>query len=325
MSGESAAARSAAAARLAGDGQDGALAGIVERRVEPVRAVPDRGGDVGRVVAGPVAERLREAEEEVRQHHPGVAAGAENRGAGHGARGLRKRRVAERPEGVGDGAQGEAEVGAGVAVGDGKDVDPVDLVAAGGDPVGGGEDGAGQPRTVDVRDPDAHAGRVTPATTDTRTSARTSGCSRTRTGVLPEGLDRMIELDPPPVHRWPSAAQRVGDVLRRDGAEELALLARLAGRVSATAHRVAAIFSASHASPAACPGAARFGLRGDPLLVALARLVGQAVREQIIAGVPGLHPHQLARLAEGLHVLAQDHFDHGRLLRWPACEPTPEI
>ena len=148
--------------RIPGDGEDGALARVVEGCVEPVRAGPQRGRDVGRAGAGPVTERLAEAEEEVGQHHSGVPAGAEHRGARHRAAGVRKRRVAERPEGVGDGAQSEAEVGAGVAVGDRKDVDPVDLVAAGRHPVGGREDGAGEPGTVDVGDPDAHAGRVTP-------------------------------------------------------------------------------------------------------------------------------------------------------------------
>ena len=97
------------------------------------------------------------------------------------ARGLRKRRVAERPEGVGDGAEGQAEVGAGVAVGDRKDVDPVDLVPAGRHPVGGGEERAGQPGSVDVGDPDASSGSDYSATTETRTSAWTSGCSRTPT------------------------------------------------------------------------------------------------------------------------------------------------
>jgi hypothetical protein len=148
--------------RFPGDGEDGALARIVERGVEPVRADPHGGRDVGRAGGRPVAERLVEAEEEVGQHHPGVAAGAEDGGPRHRAGGLRKRCVAERPEGVGDGAESEAEVGAGIAVGDGEDVDPIDLVAAGRHPVGGREDRSRKPGTVDVRDPDAHAERVTP-------------------------------------------------------------------------------------------------------------------------------------------------------------------
>ena len=69
---------------------------------------------------------------------------------------VRKRRVAERPEGVGDGAERQAEVGAGVAVGHREDVDAVDLVAAGGHPVGGREERAGQPGPVDVGDAGGH-------------------------------------------------------------------------------------------------------------------------------------------------------------------------
>ena len=149
--------------RLASDGEDGAFAGVVQRGVEPVGAGADaRRATSPRVAVRPVAQRLAEAEEKMGQHHPGVAPGAQDGGARHGAPGLRKRRVAERPEGVGDGAEGQAEVGAGIAVGHREDVDPVDLVTAGGHPVGGGEDRARQPGTVDVRDPDGHARGVTP-------------------------------------------------------------------------------------------------------------------------------------------------------------------
>ncbi len=86
------------------------------------------------------------------EHHAGIAAGAEHRGAGHRAGGVRKRRVAEGPEGIGDGAKGQAEVGSGIAVGDREDVDPIDFLPARGHPVGGREERAGQPWAVDVGD-----------------------------------------------------------------------------------------------------------------------------------------------------------------------------
>ena len=66
----------------------------------------------------------------------------------------------------------------------------------------------------------------------------------------------------------------------------------------------AAAFSAL-AFDRACPG-----LGIDALLVALGRLEGEAARQQEVPGVAGLHPHELAGLAEGLHVFPQDHFHH---------------
>ena len=55
------------------------------------------------------------------------------------------------------------------------------------------------------------------------------GMQPDRHGVLPERLDRMLELDAPPVDRVTLGRERIGDVLGRDRAEQLAFLARLAG------------------------------------------------------------------------------------------------
>jgi hypothetical protein len=116
---------------------------------------------VGDVLGGrgfTIAERFGDPEQEIRQHHAGVSACAQHGGAGHGARGLRKRRVAERLEGVGDGAQGEAQVGSGVAVRDRKDVDPVDLIATRGNPFRRREHRTSQARPVEVPDPNPAQG-----------------------------------------------------------------------------------------------------------------------------------------------------------------------
>src|SRR5206468_7854889 len=93
-----------------------------------------------------------------------------SRGAGGGARGRRPGRAALAPR-----AQGEAHVRPGVAVGDGEDVEAVQLVPAGGDPVCGGEQRAAEPRPVHVADADAraHAGLYS-FTTVITTSGRTS-------------------------------------------------------------------------------------------------------------------------------------------------------
>ena len=157
MSGESRGGAFGGGGGLAGHRQDGALARVVEGAVEPRRRRRVRArGEFGWGGGVLVADRFGHAHEEMGEHHPRVAPGAEHRRAGHGVRGDRKRCVAERPEGVGDGAKRQAEVGAGVPVGHRKDVDAVDLLPAGGDPVRRGEEGAGQPGPVHVGNADAH-------------------------------------------------------------------------------------------------------------------------------------------------------------------------
>ena len=311
--------------RVARDGEDGAFARVVERLVQAVRSLAERRGHLPCRCGRPVAERFGEAQEEMGEHHAGVAARAEHGRAGHGAGGVRKRGVAERPEGVGDGAERQAEVGAGVTVGDGKDVDPVDLVPPCRHPVRGGEKRSRQPRSVHIGDPDTPSGADYSGTTETRTSAWTSGCRRTCDGMLAEGLDRVLELDPPPVHRVALGRQRVGDVLGGDRAEQLALLAGLARQCER--HRAERGGGALGLDPlglvAGRPGA---GFPSDPLLVTLGGLEREPSGQEKVARVAGLDPDHLAGLAERLHVLAQDHFDHRSTPPVVGVvEPTPEI
>jgi len=141
---------------LAGHRQDRALARLIERLLQLVGAAPDRGGDLDDRGGALVRHRLGESHEEVREHHPRIAPGSQHGGACHGPGRVRERGVAERAKGIGDGAQGEAEVRAGIAVGNGKYVDAVDLLAPRSHPVGGCEERAGQAGPVNVGDAGGH-------------------------------------------------------------------------------------------------------------------------------------------------------------------------
>jgi hypothetical protein len=122
---------------FAGDGQNRAFTGIVHGLVEAIGALLDCRCDIECGRGEPFAQGIGEAQQEVREHHAGVASGAEHGRLGHGACGDRKRSVAERFESVGDGAKRQTEIGASVSVGYGKDVDPVYLLPSRGNPVGG--------------------------------------------------------------------------------------------------------------------------------------------------------------------------------------------
>src|SRR5918994_3579309 len=82
--------------------------------------------------------------------------------------------------------------------------------------------------------------------------------------MLAQRLDRMLQLDPPAIHRVTLAPERVGHVLRGDRAEELAFLARLAGDREAHRRELGrgpfrlGLFRGA-------PDAPGPGLRGDPL------------------------------------------------------------
>src|SRR6185503_15327358 len=141
---------------LAGDGEDRALAGVVQGFVQLMRAPTERAGNVTRGGLLMLADGFREAHQEMREHHPGIAPGTQNGGASRGAGGLGKRGVTEGAERIGDGSKREAEVGPGVAVRYREDVYAVDFVAAGGYPVGRGEERTGEPRPIEVGDPDRH-------------------------------------------------------------------------------------------------------------------------------------------------------------------------
>ena len=96
------------------------------------------------------------------EHHTGIAAGAEDRRAGHGSSRVRKRRVAEGPEGIGDGAKSQAEVGSGISIGDREHVDPIDFLPARRHPIGCREERAAQPWAVEIGDAGTHRRRLTP-------------------------------------------------------------------------------------------------------------------------------------------------------------------
>src|SRR6476646_1728451 len=128
-------------------------------------------------------------------------------------------------------------------------------------------------------------------------------------GMAAERLDRMLELDPAAIDRVPLSGQRGGDVLGGDRPEQLALLAGLAGdRHGDRAQLRRRPLGLGALGLAADTAGA--GLGRDPLLVPLGGLEREAVRQEIVAGVAGLHPHHLPGLPERLHVLAQDHFHH---------------
>jgi len=87
---------------------------------------------VGEVVAGhgqAVAQAVAPPEQELRQQHPGVAAGPAHAGARHRFGHAGERGVAEIAQRLRDLAEREAEVRTGITVRDRKDVQPIQLVA----------------------------------------------------------------------------------------------------------------------------------------------------------------------------------------------------
>src|SRR5436190_7891889 len=162
---------------LARDREDRAFHGVVQRSVQPLEPHADGGGELARGDAQALADAVAEPDEELRQHHSRVAARAADAGLGHrlGDGGEWKRRVtvavAKLAQGGGHGPQGEAHIRPRVAVGDRKNIDPIQLVAPGGHPIGRGQQRAPETRAVDVTDRDDRYS----FTTVTRTSGRTSG------------------------------------------------------------------------------------------------------------------------------------------------------
>src|SRR4029077_18395133 len=127
--------------------------------------------------------------------------------------------------------------------------------------------------------------------------------------MLTQRLDGMLELDTTTVDLVALGRQRRGNVLGGDRSEQLAFFTSLArerhrdrAQLRGRALRLSAL--------RLVPDATGAGFRGDALLVPLGGLEGQALREQIVAGIAGLDTHHLSRLAERRYVLAQDHFHH---------------
>ena len=125
---------------LAHHGEDRALGGAADRAVGAVGGARHRRADQHRVdeLAGARDQLLGGAADQLREDDPGVAARAQQRGAGDRLDDLlaadlveRARRTRAEPvELVEHGAQRERHVVPGVAVGDREDVEVVDLLAA---------------------------------------------------------------------------------------------------------------------------------------------------------------------------------------------------
>ena len=134
--------------RQAGDGQDGALGGLHDGLVGGLDARSQRGGKVAAVGLELALERLGKAAEQQGQDDARVASGpAQKRGSGH-IGGLGKRHVLCAAQLGAGGVQRHAHVRAGVAVGDGEDVQLVDLLLIQVDLGSGGEHHPGKYRAV---------------------------------------------------------------------------------------------------------------------------------------------------------------------------------
>lgn len=111
---------------------NGALGGAAQRAGDEVCGVPPGAPECGAVDGHGPVEGVGQAPQHLREEDTGVAAGAVERAARQGADdrgdvlGVRRGGV----EFGRRGAQGDEQVGTGVAVGDGEDVEAVDLVAA---------------------------------------------------------------------------------------------------------------------------------------------------------------------------------------------------
>ena len=122
---------------LADDGEDRALGGLAHGAVGAVGRAGHGGADQHGVdeVAGPGDQLLGGAADQLGEDHAGVAAGAEQRGAGHGVDDLVAADLVDvalrgQPvELVEHRAQRQGHVVARVAVGDREDVEVVDLLA----------------------------------------------------------------------------------------------------------------------------------------------------------------------------------------------------
>ena len=132
----------------AGDGEDGALGGLHHRLVGGGHAVIQGHGEVAAVSLLLVLEGLGKAPEQEGENDAGVAAGAPQKGVGVGL-GHRAhaggRLLLQLGGGGGD---GHAHVGAGIPVGDRKDVELVDLLLLGIDGGRGVDHHLGQRRPV---------------------------------------------------------------------------------------------------------------------------------------------------------------------------------
>ena len=111
-----------------GDGEHSALGGLHHRAVGGGHALLHGGGQQGAVGLVVALEGLGEAPEEEGEDDAGVAPGPPQQGSGGDGGGLAHGGGAALAQLGGGGADGEAHVGARVAVGNGEDVEIVDLL-----------------------------------------------------------------------------------------------------------------------------------------------------------------------------------------------------
>ena len=145
------------------------------------------------------------------------------------------------------------------------------------------------------------------ATTFTFTSTVTSRCSFTGTVELAELLDRLVQLQLAAVDLEALGGQRLGDVRRRDRAEQRLGLADLARDHD---------LDAGHAVGERLGDLLLLGLLGlelralalDLLLVALGREQRQLARQQVVARVAVGDLHDLAAAPEVVDVFSQNDF-----------------
>ena len=117
----------------AGDGEDGALGGLHHRAVGGGHPLLHGGGQQGGVGGLMALQRLAQPPEEEGEDHAGVAPGPPEEGAGGGGSGLAQIMGIAFAQLGGGGADGQAHVGARVAVGDGEHIQVVDLLLLQGD------------------------------------------------------------------------------------------------------------------------------------------------------------------------------------------------
>jgi hypothetical protein len=118
------------------DGEHRALGWLTDRFVRRVGRPGERGGHEHRIdeLTRAAGELLRRASDDLAEDHPGVPAGPHQGGSRErvdefGASDLVNHVSIEAIELLADRAQGEGHVVAGIAVGDGEDVEVVDLLA----------------------------------------------------------------------------------------------------------------------------------------------------------------------------------------------------
>src|SRR5690606_29452185 len=147
-----------------------------------------------------------------------------------------------------------------------------------------------------------------------------------------ERLDGLVQVDHALLHfREALGLQLVLDVRRGDGAEELAFLADLGGEgegdfLEALGDRRGGV------AAGVLGGFQALLLLGDALLVAEGRLVGDAARQQEVAGVASRDLDDVTRVAEVVHGLTKNDFHiyserwdcgRGRLRQSSQVSPTP--